>query len=356
MRASLIGVALIVPITNTQTRLLPQTGKGSAMHDQLSASRFHQHPLSRALMHLERAVSALGDADRTLADAGAADADRAAIGRAQVEIFEQESWINDELRYAASPTPLEMPEEQAAPIARASSPALPPSVASAIRQLFGAGDVADLETEFGQLVTVQLIELAGARLTATAPRLTLSRGMALTGRVIDANGDPWRVTMTCHDAIEQADDRMHLTLDVASVAGDDLRQTVRMGIDTSITLTVVAGANLREGDEVRGQLADISRSGLAFSAAADLRAGDRLMFHARFLEGTVEGELRVVSTRPEPGATEVGCWFASLAADSADVITRVMARHRLRPSAVSYPELRALFKGASSVAAQSESD
>jgi hypothetical protein len=319
------------------------------MHGQLPSTKFHQHPLARAQMHLDRAVSALGDADRTLAEAGAADADRAAIARAQVEIFEQQSWINDELRYAVPRTRPEMPQVPADPIPHASSPMVPPPpVASAIRQLFGAAGAADLETGFGQLVTVQLIEQAGARLIATAPRLTLRQGMELTGRVIDTNGAPWRVAMTCHDAIEQAD-RMRVTLDVAGVTGDDQRQSVRMGIDTTITLTAAACAHLREGDEVRGQLVDLSRSGLAFAAAADLRAGDRLMFHARLLEGAIEGELRVVSIRPEHGATAAGCWFASLEAGSADVIARVLARHRLRPSTVSYPKLRALFDDASSV-------
>jgi hypothetical protein len=324
------------------------------VQSQPTASRFHPRSLSRAQMHLERAISALADADRTLAEAGAADGDRAAIARAQIEIFEQESWVSEELRYAVPLAPLVPPEiadepAPSEPEPAAELPATPPSIASAIRQLFGAARMADLETESGQLVTVRLVELAGALVTATAPRLTVSPGMGLSGRMIDSCGVPWRVSMKCRDATEQAD-RMRVTLDVGGVTGDDQRQTSRMGIDASITLSVLACANLREGDEVRGQLVDLSRSGLAFSAAADLKAGDRLMFHVRFMDGPVNGELRVASTRPERGANVVGCWFASLEADSADVIARLMDRQRHQPATVSYPELRALFNASSPAA------
>ena len=253
-----------------------------------SSSRFHPRSLSRALMHLERAVSALGDADRTLADAGAADAERAAIARAVSEIFEQQNWIAVQLRYATPAVPLEVPDD---PAAHSSAPPPQPSVASAVRQLFGADRAADLETEFGQLVTARLIALAGDRLTATAPRLTLRPGMGLAGRMIDGHGVPWRVSMTCHEAVEQ-EDQMHVMLDVTGIDRDEQRQTSRLGIDTSITLSVVACSALREGDEVRGQLVNLSRSGLAFSAAADLKTGDRLTFHIRVLEGAIDGEVR----------------------------------------------------------------
>jgi hypothetical protein len=305
---------------------------------------FHQHSLNRALLQLEHIVLALNDADQTLADAGVGVLERAPASRAQLDMYELESWIRTEMQHnaerasvAAADKPVD-PE----PARDLPAPAAAPQTARAVDMLFGPEMQADLETEFGQTVAVRLITANGDELTATAPRLTVRAGMTLLGRPIDREGTPWQVTMVCHSATER-DDEMRLLLEVTEVIGDNRRQADRLEMCASVTLNAIDCENLNPGDEVHGELVNLSQSGFAVTAMSPLRAGDRLRFRCRFMEGAIDGEARVASIRRVDGQAKIGCWFTSIEPEPAQVIERVLGRGAATAPANSYSALRAMF-------------
>jgi hypothetical protein len=304
---------------------------------------YHQRSLRTALLQLESALSALGDADRTLADAGVPETARTPLSEAQMDVFELQSWIGAELRRSTELAPADIGADPTAATVEAATPtAPPPTVQHAMELLFGGTMHADVETEYGQIVTVWLIDQLGARLHASAARLTVVEGMKLTGRVVDRESLPWLVSMVCRDAVER-DATADLTLDVTGIRGDDQRTNPRLDVAIGVTLHVVSSTTLQEADEVRGQIVNLSRGGLAFTATEPLASGDRLRFYARFLEGAIEGELRVASLRTMAGDRIIGCWFTEVDPAARRVIDHVLDRSLSESRSVSYPEVRALF-------------
>jgi hypothetical protein len=304
---------------------------------------YHQRSLRKALLQLDSALSALGDTDRTLGDAGVPETARAPLSAAQMDVFELQSWIAAELRRSTELAPTEIGADPAPAPAEAVTPTgPPPTVQHVMELLFGGTMHADVETDFGQIVTLRLIDQRGARLHASAARLTVVEGMKLTGRVIDRQSLPWLVSIVCRSAAER-DATADLTLDVTDIRGDDQRTAGRLDLSTELTLHVVSSTSLRGADELRGQIVNLSRDGLAFTATEPLAAGDRLRFHARFLEGAIEGELRVVSLRATAGERIVGCWFTEVEPSARAVIDRILNRSHGETTSLSYPDLRALF-------------
>jgi hypothetical protein len=136
---------------------------------------------------------------------------------------------------------------------------------------------------------------------------------------------------------------MRLILDVTSISDDSLRIVGRLDIDATITLRSKRCAGMPEGEEIRGQVVNLSRDGLEFISTAPLTPGDRLGFHCRFMEGSVDGELGVASVNGGAGADTVGCWFSAIELRSQLVIDTALDRGQVEHSSVSYPQMRALF-------------
>ncbi|MDX6523333.1 MAG: hypothetical protein QOI17_846, partial [Gaiellales bacterium] len=101
------------------------------------------------------------------------------------------------------------------------------SIPTAVGTVFGTTKCAELVTDDGRLVMVRLTGLQGARLTATAPRLTVRQGATLAGHFIDSEHRSWTVSMICLESID-VDRRMRLILDVSSISDDSLRADGRL--------------------------------------------------------------------------------------------------------------------------------
>jgi hypothetical protein len=216
------------------------------------------------------------------------------------------------------------------------------SIPTAVGMVFGSVRRADLITDDGRLVTVRLTGLQGARLTATAPRLTVRQGATLAGHFIDSEQLSWTVSMICLESIE-VDQRMRMILDVASISDDSLRAGGRLDIVATVALRATTCAGLREGEELRGQVVSLSRGGLEFTAQTALVQDDRLGFHARFMEGAIDGELGVTSVTGADGGSIVGCRFVAIEPASLLVIQNALDRGPVEHVSVSYPQMRALF-------------
>jgi hypothetical protein len=332
-----------VEITLAQIGEPTTTEIRTTMHQQADPSPYHERALARARQHLDRSLAAMDDVERTLTDAGVPVDQLAAIANAQMELFELDGWLRDEIG-AAPPVPLAV----AVPAARAIQPVVdtPPPVGVAISLLFGAGGEADLETEFGQLVTARLIERTAARITAVVARMAITVGMTVRGRLTDGYGQPWRLVMTCREASERDGDA-RVSLDVMEVHDDEQREVPRLGLVGDIALGATACATLPAGTELVGEVLNVSRLGLAFSidAPSPLRPGDRLRFHVRLVEGVIAGELRLASVRAGAQSVVCGGWFTIMEPGTSEAINAVFDRMH-RPAPVSYPQVRALFAGA----------
>lgn len=232
----------------------------------------------------------------------------------------------------------ELPASQASDHPAPSAHLIP----TAVGLVFGSAKRAELVTDDGRMVTVRLTALQGARVTATAPRLTVGRGSTLAGHFLDSQRSPWTVSMVCLESTER-DGLMRLILDVSSISDDNLRAVGRLGIAATIALRSKKCASLLEGKEIRGQVVNLSRGGLEFTSRAALAPGDRLGFHCRIMEGSIDGELCVTSVNGGAAATTVGCSFSAIEPSSQLVIDNALDRGQVEDASVSYPQMRALF-------------
>ena len=226
----------------------------------------------------------------------------------------------------------------------------PLSPVDAMSLLFGRDEV-ELELDGGGLLRVNVITLDHEHVTVTAPRLSVATGMTPTGRVVGPDGRPWELHLLIEDAGYHTADLAMVRMSPTSVAVDQSRRGAeRVPIGGVAWLEAVNCQDVVDRDRVDGTLEDLSRTGVAFTTARVLRAGDRLVFHGRFFADSISGEVRVASVRPAgvPGHTIVGCRFIDIDRDSITKIDRILSGGRApseRPSGISIAALRDLAAG-----------
>jgi hypothetical protein len=221
----------------------------------------------------------------------------------------------------------------------------PLSLSEAVSLLFSHRDV-DLEVDGGGVLRVQVMNHDGTHVTATAPRLSVATGMALTGRVVGPDGRPWELHLLVDDASYHTPDLAMVQMHPIDIAVDESRRAAeRVPIGGVAWLEAVNCQDVVDRDRVDGTLEDLSRTGVAFATSRVLRVGDRLIFHGRFFADSISGEVRVASVRPAgfPGQTIVGARFLEIDADSVAKIDRILSGGREpaeRPSGASIADLR----------------
>jgi hypothetical protein len=221
----------------------------------------------------------------------------------------------------------------------------PLSLSEAVSLLFSHRDV-DLEVDGGGVLRVQVMNHDGAHVTATAPRLSVATGMALTGRVVGPDGRPWELHLFVDDASYHTPDLAMVQMHPTDLAVDESRRSAeRVPIGGVAWLEAVNCQDVVDRDRVDGTLEDLSRTGVAFATSRLLRVGDRLIFHGRFFADSISGEVRIASVRPAgaPGHTIVGARFLEIDADSVAKIDRILSGGREpaeRPSGASIADLR----------------
>ncbi len=216
----------------------------------------------------------------------------------------------------------------------------------AISMLF-SGLAADLESEGGATVTVQPSGMAGDTVWVTAPRLQVAGGMRLRGRLLDADGEPWIVSLVVDEADFHSHDLARVRLRADAVTADaSRRRNPRVPAGGIAWLSAVNCQHVVDGDRVDGTMVDLSRDGVAFATNRVLRPTDRLTFHGRFFAETVEAEVRVTSVREAAGGRLiVGCSFIEIDAENQARVARLAAStpSPARPAAVfDLSELRLL--------------
>jgi hypothetical protein len=217
----------------------------------------------------------------------------------------------------------------------------------AISMLF-SGLAADLESDEGATVTVQPSGMAGDTVWVTAPRLQVAGGLRLRGRLLDADGEPWIVSLVVDEADYHSHDLARVRLRADAVTADaSRRRSPRVRAGGIAWLSAVNCQHVVDADRVDGTMVDLSREGVAFATNRVLRPSDRLTFHGRFFADTVEAEVRVTSVREAAsGRLIVGCSFIEIDAENQARVERLAgnAPAQGRPAGT-FSELRLLAAG-----------
>jgi hypothetical protein len=199
-----------------------------------------------------------------------------------------------------------------------------------------AGMTAMLETDDGAQIPMQATGMKGAKVWATAPRLSVAAGMTVRGRVIvPEEAHPWLVRFEVEDASFHTNELARVRLRAVSVGTDhSRRRSQRVPAGGVAWLIAVSCRDVVDGDRIEGSIVDLSESGVAFATRRVLRIHDRLIFNGRFFAEHVEAEVRVTSLRDGlDDRTIVGCAFL-------DINAAQLARVRRLIEAVEAPPER----------------
>ena len=162
-------------------------------------------------------MTALGEADRLLGEAGVSEPDRGAIATCVLSLYGQESWVRGQLQRSR----LGVGDHHARlPASVAGAPPAPPIAAM---RLFGpgTGTLVELELEGGGVVPMRLERATGDRVVVTAIGSPPRPGSRLRGRLPGAGEIGWRVELECEAITELEGDRALVSLRVAGVDPDD---------------------------------------------------------------------------------------------------------------------------------------
>jgi PilZ domain len=203
----------------------------------------------------------------------------------------------------------------------------------AVAALF-ASPSQELEVEGGGQITVTARSVSGTRVQAIAPRLKVSRGMTLVGRLVAEDGRPWAVSMAIEQAEFHSEHLAAVELRAVRVGLDSTRRgTVRLPTGGVAWLTAVNCQHVVDRDRVDGVMTDLSKTGVGFATTRTLRVGDRLTFHGRFFKDEVDAEVRVASVRDgsSPGRLIVGARFIHIDPENLARVERILDAGDERP-------------------------
>jgi hypothetical protein len=202
-----------------------------------------------------------------------------------------------------------------------------PTTAEAATLLVEASAI-DVDTDRGDTIELWTIASDGPMLTASGPRLAVAGGMTLTCRLAHG-GQPIQVEAVIEEAEYRSQARASLTLRVVDVASHGYRRrTERLSVSSSASLRARVCDRVVPDEVIPVTLTDLSDAGCAMNFTdARIREGDRMSLNARFLEGEMIADVRIVRVHsPGPDVYSAGCYFISAPAGAQVVLERVLAR------------------------------
>ncbi len=202
-----------------------------------------------------------------------------------------------------------------------------PTAAEAAALLVEASAI-DVDTDRGETIEIWTIASDGASVTASGPRLAVAGGMTLSCR-LSHDGRPIQVDAVIEEAEFRSQARASLVLRVVAVAAHGYRRrTERLAVSSAASLRAVICDRVVPDEVIPVTLTDLSDGGCAMSLTDDrLRDGDRMALTARFLEGELTADVRVVRVHsPGSDVYTAGCYFISVPAAALPVLERVLAR------------------------------
>jgi hypothetical protein len=202
-----------------------------------------------------------------------------------------------------------------------------PTPAEAAAMLVEASAV-DVETDRGETIELWTISSDGPLLTGSGPRLNVAGGMTVACRPAHA-GHPVQVLAVIEEAEYRSQSRASLVLRVVEVASHGYRRRAeRLSVNSAASLRAVICDRIVPDEVVPVTLTDLSDAGCAMTLTdARLREGDRMVLSARFLEGEVSADVRIVRLHsPAPDVYTAGAFFIGMSGISQVVLERVLGR------------------------------
>ena len=198
-----------------------------------------------------------------------------------------------------------------------------------VAKLLVEASAIEMVSESGTAIEVWTISAEGPLVRASAPRLAVAEGMALGCRLV-VDGMPHRVRVVVEEASVQSEKRAALQLLVTEVVADGGRRaSERIEFTATAHLTASICDRIVPGDRLVGRVVDLSESGIGISMTDTRpRPRDLLRLEARFLEGLLSTDVRVMRTSAEGRGDIIvaGCAFVGLPADGARVVAALLER------------------------------
>jgi hypothetical protein len=202
-----------------------------------------------------------------------------------------------------------------------------PSLAEAAAMLVEASAI-DVETDRGDTIELWTISSDGASVTGSGPRLLVAEGMQLTCRLAH-DGHPIEIRAVIDEAEYRSASRASVTLQVVDVLAHGYRRrSERLSVSSAASLRAVICERIVTDEVIPVTLTDLSEAGCSVTLTDSRpRRGDRMMLSARFLEGEMMVDVRIVRTHsPSPDVYTAGCYFISASDETANVLEKVLSR------------------------------
>jgi hypothetical protein len=202
-----------------------------------------------------------------------------------------------------------------------------PTPAEAAAMLVEASAV-DVDTDRGETIELWTIASDGPLVTGSGPRLNVAGGMTVTCRLIHG-GRPVEVQAVIEEAEYRSQSRASLVLRILEVSAHGYqRKAERLSVNSAASLRSVICDRIPPKEVLPVTLTDLSDAGCAMTLTdGRLREGDRMSLSARFLEGEVVADVRIVRVySPSPDVYTAGCFFIAMPGVSQVVLQRVLDR------------------------------
>jgi hypothetical protein len=208
-----------------------------------------------------------------------------------------------------------------------SEPTPIPNLTEAAAMLVEASAI-DVETERGDTIELWTISHEGATVTGSAPRLLVAEGMQITCRMAQG-GHPIEVRAVIDEAEYRSESRAAVVIQVVDVLAHGYRRrSERLSVNAAASLRALICERVVNDEVIPVTLTDLSEAGCSVTLTDSRpRSGDRMILTARFLEGEMAVDVRIVRTQsPRPDVYVAGCYFISASVEAQGVLEKVLSR------------------------------
>jgi hypothetical protein len=180
-------------------------------------------------------------------------------------------------------------------------------------------------------------------LQAFGPQQQVRKELHLLARVTDQLRGRYEVEFEVVDAFFQSGSETLMHVAVSGVRHRKMRRAApRVMVAEPAVARVVFCRTLARDSELEVRLADISATGLAFTAARGLDTGDLLSVTTRLAGQRIEAEVRVIRCDPEPyDRVRVGCEITELSDHTRRIIDGLAEAADRGSEAERQPDLQA---------------
>ena len=180
-------------------------------------------------------------------------------------------------------------------------------------------------------------------LQAFGPRDQVRKELHLLARITDEVRGRYEVEFEVMEAFFQSGSETLMHVAVSGVRHRKMRRAApRVSVVEPAVARVVFCRTLARDSELEVRLADISSTGLAFTAARSLDPGDLVAVATRLRGNPIEAEARVIRCDPAPyNRMRVGCEITELDDDARRIIDGLAAAGDSGSEAERQPDLQA---------------